>query len=260
MRRFRFCLIQFLIVSLLSSTLISGQKPYPASVIAVKGSVRVKFRGEGEWKAVRKGMGLVEKDKIRTGRDSRAEIAYDDGTIVLLPSHVEVVIKELKKSKKSRNILKAFVGTVLASVKKLKKKRKSRFRVATPVGTISVRGTEFGVEVLDQVTVETAVFDGWVIVKDFVKERALPKDGMELTLQFLHEMKLKKNRQTRIVGDKGLSKSQEMTDKWKDRQKELAQKQSEWNVIREEILSTPDEERWKSREDIRTQLEEESEE
>jgi hypothetical protein len=109
---------------------------YFAQLIAFQGKISV-YR-DARRIPVKKGMYLEEDDKIRTGRGTYADIAFDKTArnIIRMEEQSELMIIDLHPRHTELNV---FKGSVLSRVKALRKK--SKFTVRTPVSTSGVRGT-----------------------------------------------------------------------------------------------------------------------
>ncbi|MDI6739816.1 MAG: FecR family protein [Candidatus Edwardsbacteria bacterium] len=132
------------------------------------------------------GQALYAGDSIRTGKDSRAELNFSDGTVVRLGDNTRFFIRE-NSSDRSFQLL---WGKFWAKVVKLAEK--SKFEVESPTAVAGVRGTVFKVEVDKDSTSRVAVEEGMVEVtnsrvrarqirlaalqESFVKRRMDPSD------------------------------------------------------------------------------------
>jgi len=87
---------------------------------------------------VTRGMGLHTGDKIKTGKDSFADIAFDGAkrNVIRIEENSELVLKSIDPRARE---LELFEGSVLSRVKKLG--RKSTFVVKTPISISGARGS-----------------------------------------------------------------------------------------------------------------------
>lgn len=104
------------------------------------------------------GQSLYRGDSIKTGKDSKAEISFSDGTIIRLGEKSNFYIDRAD----SIRSFKLLVGKFWAKVAKLTGKQK--FQVESPTAVAGVRGTIFKVEVSDDSTSRIAVEEGQVEV------------------------------------------------------------------------------------------------
>ena len=118
----------------------------------VIGNVEI-FKTNQGWIPASNGDTLTLEDKIRTGETARAELEYDDGTILRMKSGCELVLLE-------NSIKLSFGDTWIKAVK-----RGTRFKVITPTAVAGVKGTIFEVDVTrDNGETRVAVFNGIVEV------------------------------------------------------------------------------------------------
>ena len=179
------------VVSLvLSSGLAHGvgeKDPYSATLVEFEGEVFIQKQGEEIWLPPEVDIPLEQGDKIRTGKDARAEILMDDGSMVKLEEESELTIKALSADYQKKSIsasLFLFFGRMLSNVAKFTS-RKSRFDVHTPTLVAGVRGTEFIVETTDSEQTDVGVFDGKVAVGGLDKEgKLVEKSEVLLTKGF----------------------------------------------------------------------------
>jgi len=139
-----------------------------ATLTELSGVVEIQKIGDSEWYPAMLNMPLEEGDRIRTGKDSSAEITFDNGQVVKIEDDSDLTLSSVLFSEDREEIkLKALVGKILANVKKALGK-KSKLELHTPTAVIAVRGTEYVAEVKEDVT-DVAVFDGNVSV-NYYKE------------------------------------------------------------------------------------------
>ena len=117
------------------------QAEYESRLTAVKGEVTVITAEAPEGVAGEADMPLAAEDKVKTGPDSSAELAFSGEHCVSLRSNSELAITSLKRDDAELNLA---LGSLLAMVRSL---AGGSFRVRTPSAVAAVRGTEFGVEV-----------------------------------------------------------------------------------------------------------------
>jgi len=194
--------------------------PLKASLAEFYGTItesenEVFFQPEGrtKWYPVINKLGLKTGDKIKTGKNSSAILVFDDGSSLKIKQNSIIKVDELsldfakKIAKISCNAPKK--GSFLANVKHALFKPK--FEIKTPIAVAAVRGTDLVIET-DEGSTEIMVFEGRVLVKDFIEDSALPDDGNELLLTFLHEVSLKRNRRVKVTKS-GISKPRRIKKK-----------------------------------------------
>jgi len=102
------------------------------------------------------GQALHPGDSVRTGKDSRAELGFGDGTTVRLGENSRFYIESADSSR----IFKLSWGRFFAKVSKLT--AKSTFQVETPTAVAGVRGTVFRVDIAEDSSSTVAVEEGEV--------------------------------------------------------------------------------------------------
>ena len=146
------------------------------TVTSVSGPAQKLLAGKGEknWQALKVGETLSELTVIRTGLGAKVVLKFEDRGEVIINNATKIGIAELRKkgaAAKARLGLK--YGTLRASVDS--KKGSNDFRIATPVATLSVRGSSADVGYSVDSTKIVAVRAGlWNVVKsiklpDFLK-------------------------------------------------------------------------------------------
>ena len=124
---------------------------------AVKGRVDVTRPGAAA-RMVSAGDPVEVGDVVRTKSLSRAEIVFRDGSLVRLAPGSRLEITEfLAGEQESRGVFKLFRGKVRSRVKKIMgslfgRFQRNRFEVHTPTAVIGVRGTDFVVYHLENVS------------------------------------------------------------------------------------------------------------
>lgn len=115
-----------------------------AKVLAKKGDVKI-LTGTKVKDAKRKSS-LIEFDTIITSTNAQTSVKFNDGTITTLGSDSEMLIKEYKWSPNDKHpiVELELVNGVFRTVTGLATKvLNPNFNVATPLGSIGIRGTDF---------------------------------------------------------------------------------------------------------------------
>ncbi len=177
-----------------------------AKISSQKGSVAIKSADGVNFKLVLPGMALSEKDVIRTGPNSWANVYFENGTIIRIAQNSDVELSKmvLKNGLKAKFTIPG-AGQILAAVKKIAKD-KNDVQFNTPTAVAGVRGTDLSVNSIDKDTSVVAVFEGKVIVSDFTSEAGLSKDDNTMLLDFVREVAVADNQATEFKRGKGLSK------------------------------------------------------
>ncbi|OGS22069.1 MAG: hypothetical protein A2252_02615 [Elusimicrobia bacterium RIFOXYA2_FULL_39_19] len=198
-----------------------------AVVTKIEGTVVFQPENSTKWHKAKTGLGLLKGDTLKTSVNSRIIIVIEGGTTFKIEQNtkiqIEALVTDFKSKKCEVGLNLPEKGSVYSSIPKNKK---NRFSIKTPVCTASVRGTGLAVDVIDEETTSITVFEGKVIVKDFVAEAGLSADGNEMLLDFLHEISMQAD-QTTTVTTKGINQPEKIKDN------QLAQKE-EFNKLKQE--------------------------
>jgi len=111
-----------------------------AQVVALDGTVQVKRSGSMEWIAAAPKMQLFSEDKIRTGRDSFAELEFESGGRLRVGPESLVVVSDLRFDPGTHARQTAFTlleGMVEAELR-TPESAASDFRIRTPTAEAAV--------------------------------------------------------------------------------------------------------------------------
>lgn len=114
------------------------------SVKRMRGTAQV--AREGGISAIAQGNPVYANDRLTTGTDSRLELAFADATELTLGDGTELVIDEFvyaPDQQKGRAAFSLATGVFRAVTGGIGKLQDRPFTVATKVGTIGIRGTDF---------------------------------------------------------------------------------------------------------------------
>ena len=130
-------------------------------IVSISGSVEVLLSGETKSITAEADMFLQAGDKVKTGRNSYVEVAFDEDAenLVRLNSDASAVFT-LKDDEK----IELIEGEVFAIINKLKKEEK--FEIRTPTAIAGVRGTEWVTKVSQEGT-DVEAINGSPYVKGF---------------------------------------------------------------------------------------------
>ena len=160
-------------------------------VLTVKGDVFILHSKDPGIYMVKEKINVFEKDTITTEGNGAIQLALKDGSIVTMSSNSKLILSQsmFDAKKKSRNvILDALSGKIRFVVNKLEGFRKTGFKVKTFTATLGVRGSDFIVSALPELTevstlkntelelASLAFPDRPVILKEF--EKSVVKKGM----------------------------------------------------------------------------------
>ena len=119
------------------------------------------------------GAKIAEGTTVRTGKEARAEIILDDGSILRLRPNTSMKLSSSKRTQKKKTSLVLFFGRLW---NKVIRGRNTDFRVNTPNAVAGVRGTEFETAVADDGSLRVRVSEGQVDVGDTGRQAPVKAD------------------------------------------------------------------------------------
>ena len=123
--------------------LLPGQIPEAAEIGPIKGLVQRLDLRKNKWEKVRRGDSILKDDRIRTGRNSRAELVFKNKIYLRASANSEINVRSLLVDTKEQDLdVNLTRGTLWTSVLR-KLTKKSRVIIRTPVAVMSVKGTQF---------------------------------------------------------------------------------------------------------------------
>lgn len=161
------------LISAFLLTALSVPAPALPSLGDLQGKVQYRTPAAQQWAQARKGQGLAEGVRLRTGWLSWAEIRYDDGSLVTLGPDTEFVVYTAKPEEYFSRLFEGFIRAVVRPTKR-------KFSVKTPAAIAAVRGTRFTVTASKSGTTRVAVFSGVVAVTDLKGKEELVKPEQTL--------------------------------------------------------------------------------
>jgi len=171
-----------MLVSCLWSGMLLADAPV-AEFKKVHGTVDVFHVGERKAVPVSVGVSLVVGDIVRTGKRSRAQLKFADGSTLNIGSLSKIEISEFSFSadkKVRKTSIRDLRGKVRALVTKSTDKD-SFFNIKTPSAVAAVRGTDLGVDVSSPKVTKVVNYSGVVDVFS-VGSKAGAKMGAKVTL------------------------------------------------------------------------------
>lgn len=143
-----FFLILFICILLGSTVNIASR--YRAIITRIDGAVLKKDVSRNIWIPAKVGDILDNGDSLKTEKDGYTELKFEDGSIVKVGANTEL------------NIYKNYLFLAIGYIKLYITKLFPNFEVRTPSAIAGVRGTEFSVEVLQDMTTLVTVYEGEV--------------------------------------------------------------------------------------------------
>ncbi|MBN1962889.1 MAG: FecR domain-containing protein [Deltaproteobacteria bacterium] len=107
------------------------------------------------------GVALIAGTRIRTGKNSSAEVVFADGSLLKLRSNSSILLSGNKRQKQKSSIL-LFFGHIWSKVSP--SPGHTSYEVSTPNAVCGVRGTEFATQVGDDGSLRMQVTEGKVAV------------------------------------------------------------------------------------------------
>ncbi|MCW8800351.1 MAG: FecR domain-containing protein [Desulfobacter sp.] len=140
--------------------------PMKGTVTFLKGQVTALMPRNEDWVELKKSDIVIQGTKIRTGKDSAAEITFEDGSCFFLKPETYLDITTARKRDPYYMVRELFVpvGRTLMKIKK-STGQDSRFEIHTPSAISAARGTRFRVSVDTDNITRTEVLEGVVGVK-----------------------------------------------------------------------------------------------
>lgn len=170
-------LLVFVTIFLMSSSALGAS--VTASLSGVNGKVEVS-KGVS-WVTAKDGDNIDVGVKMRTGADGSCLVTWGGGNAVKMQSLTSMTLEQLEKDgEKENSRFSISKGKALAKAKKLTAPDSS-FSVSTPTAIAGVRGTDFAVRVVGNVS-SVQVIDGSVEVGMDGSEPVVVEAGFEVTV------------------------------------------------------------------------------
>jgi hypothetical protein len=172
------------VISVLASVLVAASVIAGGTqgrFVAVSGQVWMQAPGDEEIRA-RAGEVLVPGTKIRTGADGQAEVAFEDGSFLVVQNNSSLLLSGIKRHKRKKTSILIFFGRIWNKVSRKFGERAS-YEVNTPIVVCGVRGTEFETAVGDDGSVRIRVGEGAVGIKSDAEDKVI-HSGQELEGDF----------------------------------------------------------------------------
>lgn len=129
------------------------------------------------WHLLSKNAIIKVNQRIKTAKNSKAELTFSDGKIVRLSENTDVTL--IKSKKEEHSIIKILTGKLWSNIKNV---GSGRFAVQGPTAVLAVMGTTFEVEAEPKQT-DLSVFEGSVGVQQ-------PNEKVEELNKNLERLKL----------------------------------------------------------------------
>jgi ferric-dicitrate binding protein FerR (iron transport regulator) len=139
----------------------AAEKSCRVTIVGINAPVEVQLKGKDAWKAAQLNQCLKIGDKLRTGKNGKAALNYDDeDTQVRVNAMSMITINTQDPDSDDPSQTELHTGEAWAKVAKQGRK----FTIKTPTAIAGVRGTEFDVAVDEEGQSTVHVLDGVVSV------------------------------------------------------------------------------------------------
>lgn len=154
LRMTRFLAVLLGVASFAASGLVFAAVGY---IYEFQGTVTA-ARGTGQPVPAQKNMNLENNTTVATGAKSFAVIKFEDGTVVVLKENTSFQIQNYSYNAKSPSQSYALFNMVRGGLRMItgviSAKNRDALKVATPIATIGIRGTEFLAELVNPLLVQ----------------------------------------------------------------------------------------------------------
>ena len=145
-------------------------------ITAVHGTVKLSKDTAKSWVAVSEGDKVTVDTIIRTGRNSRAEITLEDGSVIQLLESSEFILRTFMydlRSGRRTSQLEVILGNILGKIKP-KEVKESTFEVKSGSAALGIRGTDLRIGVNMKQTSRISVLNGEILVNANRREVVVP--------------------------------------------------------------------------------------
>jgi len=125
------------------------------TISMLEGNLVVLHKDTGEAYFPQEGDAIFEQDVFYTLRDSKCRLNFNNADVVSMAADTKISIDEMvddRGNKEKKSMISMLRGRAMFYVVKLFKYRKASASVNTPTAVCGVRGTKFGVEVVEKDT------------------------------------------------------------------------------------------------------------
>ena len=165
MNRKKIVLISSLFITLICISAFSFWQPQAVAKISFPlGNVLVLKKGEKKMSKAGFNQNLFPGDKIRTEKQARCEIKYNDGSIIRIDQQSIYTIVKVETSGNEKKVESSLsLGSLWANIKKLASKA-DNWLLRSPTTVVAVRGTVYRMEADEDKSSKVLVYDGSVSV------------------------------------------------------------------------------------------------
>lgn len=128
------------------------------------GNVLVLKKGEKKMQKASFNQNLYSGDKVRTEKQARCEIKYNDGSIIRIDQQSIYTIEKVQESSKQKEVESTLsIGSLWANIKKLASDA-DNWLLRSPSAVVAVRGTIYRMDTAEDKSSKVLVYDGSVNV------------------------------------------------------------------------------------------------
>lgn len=176
-----FCAVVMIPLCLIGFKIHFALAAASAKVTFASGSVSVQAKGKTAWAPAKAGTALGAGDKVKTGKSSKVEIKFSDGSVIRLASMASLTIVKMESGNKNKTNVKTEKGNVWAKVKTVA--GKTEFETQSPTLIAGVRGTVYRMNIKEDDTTVVKVYKGKVEVKTWLEAIKKQQEMMEKGLK-----------------------------------------------------------------------------
>ena len=150
-----------------------------------KGKTTIGSTQKGPWQTLKSGMTVTGGSFIKTGKNSRVELAMPDNSIIRLGSDTLFEVNQalFPQDKLRRFSSRLFLGKMWAKITSAFGGRRGTFNTSTPTAVAGVRGTTYNLKVGADKSTEILVYEGKVGVGPPLIVEGGPKEEMAWPIQ-----------------------------------------------------------------------------
>lgn len=157
-------IISLLVVAISVSAFSFWQPQAVAKISFPLGNVLVLKKGEKKMQKAGFNQKLYPGDKIRTQKQARCEIKYNDGSVIRIDQQSIYTIIKVQTAAKEKKVESSLsLGSLWANIKKLANKA-DNWLLRSPSAVVAVRGTVYRMETSEDKSSKVMVYEGSVNV------------------------------------------------------------------------------------------------
>ncbi len=158
-------IISFILISFAASAYTFWDTNPPVAKISFPlGNVKVLQKGKKKMQKARFQHKLFAGDKVKTEKEARCEIKYNDGSVIRIDQQSIYTIEKAQVTKSEKKVESSLsLGRLWANIKKLASSSDNWF-LRGPSAVVAVRGTVYRLDTIDDNSSKVLVYEGSVNV------------------------------------------------------------------------------------------------